>query len=388
MEVNQSLAKENAILRSQYDAMKVQHDSVVHLLRGQKAIHSAKEHELRSRLEELKGRLKKEETERTRLLEQIGSRDEMRRYLEWKLLQGSLSVESGGIEPFEDVAPKSQAELGRIHLIRCQHCIQVQGDGCISYAQSYPRQNGTQEERKEVNDGAEKKAVEECIVHTFGQDGDDFVAHQDESEDDVYESHWSYGGRVSPCSHIELEDSNKENSSPCSAEKARNQDDQAGNQDDGDSTETADPSREWIINPVMKRLDGEIEEASSGPISFGESGCCAAGPEELFHLPMVELERQHVVDSKSSSNSTSLSQIEEAYNGYVTPVRYGFETEAVHGEEALRMSPAGSNETALAVEEALTETRRSSLRARRPIDYTLPSIRSKLRQVSISYYVV
>jgi hypothetical protein len=103
---------------------------------------------------------------------------------------------------------------------------------------------------------------------------------------------------------------------------------------------------------------------------------------------MVELERQHVVDSKSSSNSTSQSQIEKRYNGYVTPVRYGLETEAVHGVEALRMSPAGSNETALAVEEALTETRRSSLRARRPIDYTLPSIRSKLRQVSISYHVV
>ena len=65
----------------------------------------------------------------------------------------------------------------------------------------------------------------------------------------------------------------------------------------------------------------------------------------------------------------------------MTPVRYGSEA------EALRVSPAGSSETALAVEEALTETRRSSLRARRPIDYTLPSIRSKLRQVSVVYNV-
>jgi len=341
--VNQSLAKENAILRNQYDAMKIQHDSVVHLLRGQRAIHSVKEHELRSRLEELKRRLKQEETERTLLLEQIRSRDEM--------------------------------PAGR-YLLECKHCMQVEKDGCVS-VQYCPRQYiGTSGE--EVNggldvDAAEKKGFNgECSLATVGPDGDDFVAHEDEGDVDECKSHWSYGGMVSSSSHAGLEDSNKENSSPCSADR-----DEVGNQDDkvGQSIEVAGLEKEWVMNTVMKRLDGEIEDASHGPVSIGES-CCAAGTgEESFPLPMVQLEyQQKVADSKASLSSSSLIQIEEIESGYVTPVRYGLGAEAVI--EARRMSPAGSNKT---------ETRRSSLRARGPIDYTLPSIRSKLRQVSVSY---
>ena len=57
----------------QYDLMKKENDEARHLMRSRWAMYGARENELRSEIERLKGRVRREEEEKRQLVSQLGS---------------------------------------------------------------------------------------------------------------------------------------------------------------------------------------------------------------------------------------------------------------------------------------------------------------------------